>query len=82
MRTLMLIAALTLPTALASAQDTGRDNCRQVRPGRVECAPVSVTGRTPPSFYLLSRSRFRYESPPLRRELVDGVRRTVRRSPF
>ncbi len=77
--TLMLLAGLVIPSG-ATAQDVGE--CRQVRPGRIECSPVRVVGRTPGSFYLLSRSRVRYEPPPLRRELVGEVRRSVRRGPF
>jgi len=81
MRPLLLIAALTFSAGLASAQDTP-GACRQVRPGRVECAPINVVGHTPNSFYLLSRSRVEYRPPTLRRELVGEVRRSVRRSPF
>ncbi|MCB9597715.1 MAG: hypothetical protein H6719_33670 [Sandaracinaceae bacterium] len=80
MRIVCLVALLSLPAGAALAQDT--PTCREVRPGYMECGETHVTASVPSSFLLLSRSRARHDLPPLRRDLVSEVRRTVRGAPF
>ncbi len=81
MRTLLLsLFFLAAPASDALAQDTPR--CRAVRPGFVECDETRVTASVPESFVVLTRARVRHDLPPLRRDLVREVARTVRRSPF
>ncbi|MCA9604378.1 MAG: hypothetical protein KC619_02215 [Myxococcales bacterium] len=79
MRTLLFALLLAAPAG-ALAQDVPQ--CREVRPGLVECSETRVTASAPQSFVLLSRSRVRHDLPPLRRDLVHEVPRTVRRAPF
>lgn len=85
MRTLLLTAALTLlPAALAAPQVAAQDEpqCREVRPGLLQCTEIVIEGRGPSGFYVLTRSQLGWEPPPLRRELHREVARTVRRAPF
>jgi len=79
MRAILLFCALTLPAAVATAQDDGR--CREVRPGELVCEEVRVTPQRP-TFFVLSRTRSDHRAPELRRDLVDSIPRSVRRAPF
>ena len=80
MRTLVLSLLLAVPASGAFAQDVPR--CQERRPGYVECEETRVSGAVPDSFLLLARSRVGHDPPPLWRDLVREVRRSVRRAPF
>lgn len=79
MRTILLLSALTLPAAAATAQDTHR--CQEVRPGELVCDEVRVTPERP-AFFLLARTRAEHRSPEPSRDLVESIPRSVRRAPF
>ncbi len=85
MRILGALLAMTISASAgaALAQD-GEPQCREVRPGHVECDTRVIEGtpQRPRAFVLIDRARERYEPTPLERDLAGEIRRSVRRAPF
>ena len=77
------LAGLAIPLHAASAAAQEGPTCRQVRPGLVRCTATEISGHTPSSFYLLSRSPLHISPTALRPpDSLRAIRRSVRIRPF
>lgn len=80
LRTLALVAALTLGWSAAAQAQEGDDSANKV----VELESIDVVGQIakPQVFYILARANVRYEQLKLDQSFVDRIVQTARVNPF